>query len=698
MLLDASSGEWQLGVADASPRPPIRMTHRLTRPALALALLAIAACGDSPTEPRKRADISVELAVPVDYQYVTGADGAALVSCDAFLRAINHGKAAGSLGGIKVYLYAGKDRALPLDSLAIDDAAQAWDDSRLEPGDTTLSHWTLSAAIPFGVTMEFKTSDDHGTLKSPRVSFACGPVPPPSPPPLVSGLTLAMDPSNTPGSVLVVHYAVTAPGKLWRTTIVADGPCHLTFDVYDYGVTEATHDVRIPTPPTCGLGVPFTVSVTALDAGFDQGTASRVSSFVLEDHTPPTLSPVFFSNGSWSGTFGGTYLADDSILVDPRAADGNGLRMITWTMLPSGETDSLSLAGTSSNGQLLRIPIHTSWTGGSRSLRIVARDVAGNEAAVEITSAPLTVVPVVSRASITQFLSGTLRDLVPDARHGRVYVLFPRGVIVLSAATLAPIETIPISLNGASLDLTAGGDTLVVAPYDMDSLAIVDLNAPAATRVHDVQVTTHPGVGQGSGMVMVGADGKAYIIRAFTATDWAVVSHDLASGAEQRIDGTYYLLGRSLDHSVIAVERSVSCSALYPIATSTVSSCAPVTSDPFTGLWGDRTGSRFTAGLRIWDVGSNAVREVALPRATPYAPIYRSVLSPDGAEVYVGVRGHLLHARASDATLLDASRLPDSQVANGPYDIFKIAEDGSFIIAATGVLDTQTIITRIALP
>jgi len=105
-------------------------------------------------------------------------------------------------------------------------------------------------------------------------------------------------------------------------------------------------------------------------------------------------------------------------------------------------------------------------------------------------------------------------DVAYDPNRDALYLLGSDGVAVLPLGTMAfdplippPAETVPLAL-----DLTAGGDSLLVllkGPSDSALLGVVDLTAPGA-GMSAVPVLADPQLGHGADLA-VAANGKVYV-------------------------------------------------------------------------------------------------------------------------------------------------------------------------------------------
>jgi len=115
------------------------------------------------------------------------------------------------------------------------------------------------------------------------------------------------------------------------------------------------------------------------------------------------------------------------------------------------------------------------------TLAAFAVDGAGNRAVTTV---------IKYRASIYQYASptlesvtlGTIEDWVYDAKRQRVYLTRPGNsqILVLDPATMTVDSALEAPGLARGLDLTVGGDSLLVALDSVRSVAVLDLGAPGA--------------------------------------------------------------------------------------------------------------------------------------------------------------------------------------------------------------------------
>lgn len=91
-----------------------------------------------------------------------------------------------------------------------------------------------------------------------------------------------------PTDILLVSYEASAALGLWSTAVEFTGPCRVLVETGENLLPGATRTVPVPIPAGCPLGIPFSVTVTAVDAAL-RTVSRKLTGPPLVDHTPPLL-------------------------------------------------------------------------------------------------------------------------------------------------------------------------------------------------------------------------------------------------------------------------------------------------------------------------------------------------------------------------------------------------------------------------
>ena len=640
-----------------------------------LSLLAATTCSHDSTG-LAPADVDVEVTVITvsapTFVTVSAPDSATpdsepAIRCGAQLRATATGGTAKWLDA-RFLLYAGKDRSKPVDSVAFSagQIQQSWGGGEISGGQAQNATWTVTVSVPWALTIAFQyQAAGGGKVQSATVSFTCGPIPPAnSPPPTIT--SLVADTSATglqPGDTLTVSYAATGPAGLWETVIQLSGPCTVRRVQAETLQVSVTHRTKIPLPIACQLGVPIGVTLQARDAALQQTTRRLATQFAITDRTPPFAYPLL---GSWWHDTGGTpmfardYFVGDTIYIELNASDNYALKTLYWEVLPAGFRDSLVTSG-QQVATFLALPVPPAWLG-SIQLRFYARDVAGLTSDTVVTAPDsLRVAATIQRPVAMTTLPAQLLDMQIDAKRGVLYVVPSWGndLLTVSTTTMA-IDSVLLPYRPWGIDLSPGGDSLILTLPGQRALGIIDLRQAS----HALSVLPVAGLDTTNGQrlvnVKVVTNGRAYLpLEGNTATAYTMLEVDLASGAQRiRTDaGTNGWVGgialeRSYDHSTLVTNGNGPYFQRYDVAPDAF---GPLRSARTS--WGptvDGTGQHIVVGLDLYDANLQFVRQIRSP--VPGGVPARAV-SPDGIYLFEGLRG-IVRARLSDGLLQDRSPAP----------------------------------------
>jgi hypothetical protein len=362
-------------------------------------------------------------------------------------------------------------------------------------------------------------------------------------------------------------------------------------------------------------------------------------------------------DGTWSAVTGENYPPTVTATLQPPAGDylfvpGDQFRValtaqddrkLGWVGYrlgpPASVQDSVAVAQKSYEGSL-SLPIPPGWVGES-PLTLFARDAYGRLGETP-GDQPLHVYDLVRRPLHTLALGATVRDIVPDAKRGKLYLLEPQAgqVQVLRLSDYgfdAPIP-VPTVLPGGTTegaDLTESGDSLVFAVADPPVLHFLNLVTGATSDETIVQ----SGARWMNLLDVHVAAGRAWVYGPFQDADFLIRytlwEFNLATKAQQRRadagSGTGNLgnpeFAVSLDRSrLLLIEGTGGCMQVYTLATGFGSCVTPQTIDNFPS--GSRDGSTWLIRHLLYD---GALNVIGTPAAAGSPP---GVIAPEGDLAY----------------------------------------------------------------
>ena len=636
------------------------MNHRRALVPILIALAA-AACTDTGA-PKPTLDVTIvvdKLGGPSVY---LDADRNQLIECDPVLRAVVTGGGLGTWEDAQIRWYLGADRSKPIDSttIAAADIGQAWGSSSLAVSDSLRSQWTLTAGLPFEAEFTYRYKVTGGADKRTTARVVCGPTGASTQPPTVSAPVLTARAGDLqPGDTVRVDYSATAAAQLWSTGVRLAGACDTAFDFNEGLAGTASRSVTIVLPASCRLGAELDLIAGAVDGAGRTASASVNSGRTLVDTRPPNVYSSFLVPGGPGLTslraLAGVWFVGDTIQDNIDAVDNHQVAWIFWDEGTSSGRDSLLVAA-STYDAARRFATPASWVGQPR-LRFWARDASGLTSDTLSTAAgAVTIAPTVERPMRTTTLVGDVQQLAYDAKRQVVYLSQQSGarIAIVPMSTVAVSGYIALPAVPTSLDLTAGGDSLLaLMPYSR-SLAVIDLRgaAPTVTTLPIAVDTTRR---QWPTTIRAMANGKALITLAGNDAATSLVELDLATGTERvrdagRGSAPAIAVERSIDHAVGFINDG--CLQRYDAASDSFTPC--VASPTFGAPVVDASGATLAVGAYVFD-GTPAYRV----QAASVSGANDAALSPDGAALYrLSEYFGLLRFRTSDGAPLDAETLP----------------------------------------
>ena len=641
----------------------MRLYPFLLRLALpATLLLSTSACSES-TGPEEPALIDIAV-LPQGGPFLGNeSDSLPSISCTVDLHMTVLSEAPISWTGGAIFFAVGRNRSVPVDTVPLsrDEVRGAWGGQSAEAGDTATSRWTTGATVPFTATFRFRYAVS-GEEKQVEATHTCGPAAAVNAqPPAVTALSLTGNPTTLgPSGTVDVDYSASSSIGLWATMVELTGPCTVRQLFAERLELAVTRRAQLVLPQECTLGVPITITVYALDALLEERSRAITPSVVLSDVEPPTL--VVFSDGGKGGSMipevWGRYFGGDSITVLLSASDNSALSTIVWEIEPFGARDSILVDPAGHHG-VHRIPLDSTWSG-PITITFVARDAVGLESA-PITSVlgGLHLLPSVSRAVRTTTVTGEIRTLAFDERRGLLYLLQTNQQLltVVSFSDLQVKASVPMS-GATDIDITPGGDSLVLAFPLLGTLGIIDLLQSSFQPVMVPIDSLDASIRQGSTELRITANDKVIFKTGGTASAaFTVRELDLRTGAQRgRSDIPHAEWALSMDRRALILNGGTGGFVRYDVDTDAVtgsSTAAVLTSIP--GV--DRTGSIVSISTHLYDASLQYIRQTdSMFDASGWAP---TVLSPDGDVLfYVLSRYGMVRTATSDGSILDRTPLP----------------------------------------
>jgi hypothetical protein len=654
------------------------------RALLLMGVVATAACGDDDGGITGPDSGPVTVTISRVGVYQTGVDDQRqqYITCEVLFRASSEGTESVIWESATLYWYVGADRTLPVDSSFIA-ASDIWGEPELPPGVPQESRAEIRAGAPFALRATFRYhARPRGSTRSAEASFTCGPEVPSggTPEPELAGVSIqSLSGALEPGDTIRVRFTASSTIGLWETLVVLRDACELT-TLFSEGLAQrTTHDVAIPIPSGCTLGLPLTVGIVALDAALQEQYQVTTLTPALSDLTPPRITV-----SSSPGTPGvrGTFFAGDTLSFMFEARDNHDVRALIWEIYPAGIRDSLVVFGPEVS-PWIAVPLEDAWVG-PLELRFYARD-ATNLTSDTVTTAPgdVQVRASVTLPSVDGTVPGGVDEVLFDVARGVLYALqqYQSRITVLETLTLGTVETIGLPAPAVDLDLTPGGDSLLLTLPALGALGVVDLGQ--ATR----QVVVVPLTSLDSALyqrpiwVRAMANGKAFVrLGGLGQESFRLLQVDLASRTETiRLDaGDQGYIGaarmeRSADRTVLVLQGGPGLFQRYATATDTFG--APQSATPFDVRPSlDGSGQVTSIGLDLYDTDLRFLREVE-SKVPPNAAVYvLSALTPSGEYLYQALQPWgILRSRVSDGVLLDRSP--------SPVDAWnmRISDDGAFL-------------------
>lgn len=466
-------------------------------------------------------------------------------------------------------------------------------------------------------------------------------------------VTLSIAPQQTifePGDSLVVTLTATDPGALKYAVVKVSGGFALVDSSDAHDVQSFVRAIPIQVPANASLKTLVHISATAANVG-GVVTLDSIAPISIADTAHPTVAGQLTTTHAGTGAVPG-----DTLTLSVHATDRRKLAYVGYTFgPPANVSDSVA---TSAQTFDLTAPIHVlaGWTGSS-AYSVFARDSVGNR--TQVATGVLTVASRIRRPIVSAALPGPVRDAAFDPKRNLVYLSVPsqQSVQVLSTASMTFGTPYAFGASPHGLDLTPGGDSLVVALVETPNVAIINLKNGTETMM---PVTS----GNGPDFLRVSNTNKVLVTLTFDGSGYggSFIEADLATGATRDIKTVteYVPLAASGNRSRIMALIDDSCcpeeAFVYDASTGSIVADAGTISNYFNWVTADYLGDAFLIQSQLY---GPTLRQTSAYGGNLYdgGP---SVLAPDGQSGYFAETTGIVHVRFSDGKVLDTFNLGEA--------------------------------------
>ena len=648
--------------------------------ALALTIALYTSCSDA-TGPESLVTVVVTSVIGPSY-FEDSAAGYQLIQCELTLIANNRtNRNAGWMDAFFSFYAPNSATPFTVDTVPAATIRTSWGADSIPPDSSQNARWQLTSSIPFTLKMRFTYQVAGGPLASSEVSVPCKPPIPRGPPPTITTL---QDLSDTePSDTLHVNYAATSTVGLWQTLIQVSGPCEAAVLLPEHLELSVTHDVALPLPASCSLGIPVQVTATSYDLGLQETSRSLTLPALVDLKGPRVSVSIHTPYNDWAGAdrFSGYLFTGDTLTVNIAATDNHAIRRIYWELLPMGLRDSL-LVNDSAVFRTISIPVQPSWLG-SIQLQVYGTDVSGNVGDT-VASRPgaIQVGPTVGPPPTMTSISGDVTEVAFDSKRGVIYLLQSNTdqIAVFSPVSLSVLRTIPLPAYALGLDFSPSGDSLITGLLNWGAIAVVDLTQASPT------VATVPLAPLDSTYRVLNlrltSTGRALIaVQNTNGGAKRLYTYDLASGALQlRLETPDLgyeaggLMARSADGRVVVVNGQAGAFLRYDAVADTFATAVTAriqNSQPSV----DSTAAHVAVSGDLYDASLQYVRSVDVAPGVD-AP---DAISADGQTHYTALApGYLqtgiVRSRVSDGSIIDHI------VAPLIIQLMRVSPDGSMLV------------------
>jgi hypothetical protein len=481
-----------------------------------------------------------------------------------------------------------------------------------------------------------------------------------------------------PTDTVTVTYSAHDAVGVWWTVVRISGAFNATDSVDHAFVKQVTRSVRIQVPASAPMGSTFTVKVIAADPALHLDSAATPPVQVT-DVVPPSVNAV--ATGPEPVL---TLVANDTLQLVVNATDNYKLGWVGYRLGPPASLrDSVAITTTNAS-QHFTVIAAPAWIG-SQTVTAFARDSMGHLTETALGTA--TVVRGVRRPTFVFPLNNWVPELAYDSSRDVVYFSDPDAerVSIFSLATKSFASPIELFSRPLGLDLTTGGDSLLVALRLSTSLAIINLqNRQVDTVTLPLNLNLNPGLDR----VRVMANGKALVTTVYTGVGAGELwEYDLITQSRRkRTDAGFggqttgvVPMARAGNGSRLLLILDNNCCPetghVYVTATDTIAITGPTANRFGPRVSADESGSLFLVDESLFDGSLNLLRTFT---SSTYNLGGSSALSPDGLSAYLGIDFGYLKARTTDGVVVDTVRTGQT------FDRFIAVSSGSWLVGVAG--------------
>lgn len=499
----------------------------------------------------------------------------------------------------------------------------------------------------------------------------------------------SVSPSNAiePGTQITVSYSISDDIGVHRSTITLSGAATLEREQNEGDVRAVSRSVNIVVPSNARLDGQLRVGLQVFNTS-GKSAQTQSPSMTMGDNSAPHISGALLTpNGVEATTVGEMATAvGDSVRILVIATDNHKLAWVGWRLgAPANRADSVAVSGTQER-DTARMTAADAWIGTS-SLTLFARDSVGHLAEVRPTVDRLMVYPsravTLRRAAVGRMVL----DYAYDDVHDRLIVLLTDSTTIYTVplGTFTPDAPVHLPEQAGGLDVTASGDSLVIALPGSAALGLLPIGAPVSALAR-VPISFDASIGPGPERVKIASNGKALIsLAALTGTaPYRFITLDMRTGAQQkRTDvgplgsGGGTLLVRSFDRQrILAIYGGGCCygaGLFYEVgrdgffASPALEQLGP--GEPTTA---DSSGSGFLIGSRY--VGGDLFTPSTI-QAPRYSDFYYNptAIAPDGTLGYFSRGGDgYTTVRLSDRQVVEAVIFAPNDPTFAPYRLIAL--------------------------
>ena len=495
--------------------------------------------------------------------------------------------------------------------------------------------------------------------------------------------------------------SVTQAGDGFGALLVVNGSCASpagSFPFSDSGAVSGGH--------VSGNTVTFTAPGCSYSGTAHGAPPATVSGTLQCSQTEQGVTFTF--NGTWQATYAGDLFPptasgtvqgqDGDTLAVPGdsvhfAVSGADTRRVAWVGYrlgpPASVQDSIPATGKAFTGTL-GVTIPAGWVGASNII-FFARDSAGNLGGTP--TGALSVVAMLRRptVAVTVPTATATGDAVFDPKRTVLYVSEPdsQRIGVISVTSGSYLSHIAAPGRPVGLDLTPGGDSLVVGLRRSGQLGVVDLRSAAPTMSAVALSFDTSGGQRGPDHVRVMANNQAIVTITFNGGGFGgnVLSYDLVAGTQRKRTDIGFNGGAVTEN--VPITPTSDRTRMFAMG-----GCCPgemwvytAATDSFVGPTSagelaypasfNAAGDRFLTFRDLYDGNLNLIA-MLMPTGyqTPngYGP---TVISLDGSAAYFGTDLGYIKIRLPDAAVLEAVRVPRRPTALG------LSPDGNTLAVRT---------------